>query len=198
MKPVVTIAFALVFAGCASAPRQVLSPFVVPAGDGATGYAAFDFTKPDYLVAQLNDYGLVPLSADASGRYVESYRFFWLRCFHKAAVFELNFFADGTGIYEAKLWEEIAGKDQWSVKKTVELSGRDLERNRRWIAEAKFFGLPYSDGNVGIDGAAWFVEVRQGDRYHAVYRHSPRNGFILEFGRQLIEDAIESDFFPIY
>ena len=200
MRPIIILACALLFGGCSSHPEAEKSSSFVVSGADSGEYAVPDPKDPDFLAVQLKHYGLDPLSADNTSRYVEQYRFLWLRSFHRAAVFELKFTADGTGIYEAKLWEEIAGRRQWVVKRTIQSmdAAVELESKQRWLACGRFFELPFADNRGGLDGAEWFIEVKQGSKYHAVYRWSPSDSFVREFGRSLIESAIESEFLPIY
>jgi hypothetical protein len=169
-----------------------LSPFVVNVADAANTYDVPLPGDPGFLAEALTRYGLKPLSEANPKQYSDRYRFLWTRSFHKTALFEMNFSPDGTGVFVASVWEEVSGKHQWVQKRSLQLEEATLKSNHDWIARGKYFELPFNDNRQGLDGAGWLIEVKQDNKYHAVYRWSPEDGFIREFGRTFIEMSIES------
>jgi hypothetical protein len=203
MKIFLVITGALIIGGCKSTPRAgKLAPSEVataPVLEVVTFPAAeSDPKNPDYLRVSLKSYGLVPLPDDTKADQATRYRFLWVRSFNPAALFEVRFDSSGAGIYEAKLWKKQSGVFRWVTQRTILLKKSDLEFHQHMLAESHFFEIPWWDEKLGCDGAAWFIEVQQGNQYHAVYRWSPESGPVFDFGRFLIEAAIQSEFLPIY
>ena len=158
--------------------------------------AETDPSHPDFLRTHLKPFGLVPLG-EPPAEGGERCRFLWVRAFHRAALFELEFQADGTGVYRASLWQAQGGAG-WVLQRTRQLTPSSRETHRRQLAACDFFALPFADDRRGMDGSEWYLEVQEGGRYHAVYRWSPEPGALATFGRDLIEAAIESEFLPVY
>ncbi|HWZ95996.1 MAG TPA: hypothetical protein VNW30_12440 [Opitutaceae bacterium] len=205
MKILPVIAGVLLVGGCASRTKcgkQAIGDVITaPASEAETLPAAeSDPKNPDYLRAHLKSYGLVPFADDTKADQATRYRFLWIRSLrYPAALFEVRFDSSGTGIYEAKLWKKQAGAFQWVTQRTILLKKSDLDFHQYMLAKSHFFEVPWWDEKSGYyDGADWFIEVQQGDRYHAVYRQSPQRGPVFDFGRFLIESAIQSEFLPIY
>ncbi len=163
----------------------------------------FEVIQPDdprYLADMFGRFGLKPLAGETMASAEECFRFLWLRAFHRAALFEVRFKADGTGVFESKLWEEGRRPElgRWVTQRTVALDAKARAAHRETLDHLGFFALPFYDGRIGYDGAGWFFEVRDGERSHAVYCWSPEPGPLRELGVSLIEAAISSEFLPIY
>ncbi len=155
-------------------------------------------SDPGFLEWWLDRCGLKPLTAELPAPGEERFRFLWQRSFHRAALFELRFASDGTGVYEAKLWEKTPEGGRWVVQRTVKLGAEARDLHRRGLERLGFFALPFDDGRQGLDGATWLFEAREGSRANAVHRWSPAPGPLRGFGESLIEMAIPSEFLPIY
>ena len=122
----------------------------------------------------------------------ETYRFVWLRTFHrpisvratkhhnvaKLTVVEL----DGAGGY-------APGKVASTVEK--ELSRKDWAMLETTLAAIDFWKMPARSGvdDLGLDGAQWIVEGRRPDKYHIVDRWSPRTGPYREVGLWFLKAA---------
>ena len=155
-------------------------------------------SDPGFLEWWLDRCGLRPLSAEPLAPGEERVRFLWQRSFHRAALFELRFASDGTGVYEAKLWEKTPAGGRWVVQRKVTLGVEARDLHRRSLERLGFFALPFDDGRQGLDGATWLFEAREGSLANAVHRWSPAPGPLRGFGESLIEMAIPSEFLPIY
>ncbi|MFT3831103.1 MAG: hypothetical protein QM691_15495 [Opitutaceae bacterium] len=197
------VAFALLVAVLltrgAEADHVSLEPYVATAEEVKLhGFEVILPSDPCYWAHTLARFGLKPLAEETLAVAEERFRFIWLRSFHRAALFELRFAADGTGVYEAKLWEKTAEGGRWVVQRTCPLISSDRVEHRRSLEASGFHALPFDDGRAGLDGAFWLFEARDGERSHAVHRWSPEPGALRQLGVSLIEAAIQSDFLPLY
>ncbi|HLP03280.1 MAG TPA: hypothetical protein VK163_14740 [Opitutaceae bacterium] len=176
-----------------------LEPYVASAEEVKPhGYEVILPGDPRFLAHTLGHFGMKPLAEEPLAAGEERFRFLWLRSFHRAALLELRFTADGTGAYEAKLWEDTPDGGHWVVQRTVALSASDRAGHRKSLERLSFFTLPFDDGRQGLDGATWLFEARDSERSHAVHRWSPEPGALRQFGVSLIETAIPNEFLPIY
>ena len=176
-----------------------LEPYVATAEEVKLhGYEVILPADPCYLEHTLGRFGLKPLAAENLASGEERFRFLWLRSFHRPALFELRFTADGTGVYEAKLWEDTPEGGRWVSQRVVALGADALAEHRKSLDRLGFSALPFDDGRQGLDGATWLFEARDSARSHAVHRWSPEPGALRQLGVSLIEAAIKSDFLPLY
>lgn len=178
--------------------RVSLEPFVSSVSESAKVHRWLLPRDPGYLEWQLERNGLKPLTEEKLAPGEDRFRFLWLRSFHRAALFELRFAADGAGVYEAKLWENGPDGGRWVVQLTKVLPVDARVAHRWWLDRLGFFTLPFDDGRQGLDGATWLFEAREGERANAVHRWSPAPGPLRDFGVSLVEAAASSEFLPIY
>lgn len=195
---VATLAAALA-AGAEDAEPVTLEPYVASAEEVKRhGFEVILPADPRYLAHTLGPFGLHPLASEALAPGEERFRFLWLRSFHRPALFELRFAADGAGSYEAKLWEKTAEGGRWVTQCACVLAAGDLVAHRKSLEHLGFFGLPFDDARQGLDGATWLFEARDSERSHAVRRWSPAPGALRELGTSLILSAIRSELLPLY
>jgi len=181
------------------ADRVSLAPYVATAEEVKLhGYEVILPSDPRYLEHTLGRFGLKPLAPETLAPGEERFRFLLLRSFHRPALFELRFTADGTGVYEAKLWEKTPEGGRWTAQLTYPLIPADWIEHRNSLEHLGFYALPFDDGRQGLDGATWLFEASESGRSHAVHRWSPEPGALRQLGVSLIEAAIKSDFLPLY
>lgn len=150
---------------------------------------------PDYLHTHLKQFGLTPLAETAPHLVTERYRFLWIRSFHPAALFEVEYTANGIGTYRASLWKD----HRWVAQKTFQgADKKEFDGYRHMVAAYDMFHLPWWDSSGGLDGSEWFIELVRGDQHHEIYRWSPEEGPVRTFGETLIEAGVDSPFMPIY
>ena len=159
---------------------------------------SLDPNHPEFLRESLNQYQLAPLSDNVPPDTAILIRFLWIRSFLRAVLFELKFKADGSGVFESNFWREKEGAVQWVTDRSKVLTSPDLKYYAVMIERYGLFELPWFDDVKHYDGAEWFIEIQQGEKYHAIYRDSPRSGPIWELGRGMIEGSIDSEYLPIY
>ena len=155
-------------------------------------------TEPNFMKHRLAQYGLVPLESDTHPKFSEHYRFLWLRSFHPAVLIEIKVIGPTEQLFEAKLWKGRGKSGKWEVQRSRKIT--ETVKRTHWdrLSAGGFFKLPFLGEKSGFDGSDWFIEAQRGKSYHAVYRWSPHSGIVYDFGRYLIEAAIESEFLPIY
>jgi len=119
-----------------------------------------------------------------------SYRFLWLRSFHHPIVVRVVYEADIASLTAVEL-DGAGGR----------IPGVEIRRVARWLSaeessalltelrKATFWDLPSREKRMGIDGAEWLIEGRDGVRYHVVRRWSPVAGPVREIGLQLLRVA---------
>lgn len=204
LLPATTLLLASALFGAAPAIAETEEPLTLKPHAASTeevkmlGYEVILASDPRYFANTLGRFGLKPLAEEALAPNAERFRFLWLRSFHRPALFELRFAADGSGAYEAKLWEDAPDGGRWVVQRTVSLGAGALTEHRRSLERLGFFAMSFDDGRQGLDGATWLFEARDGERSHAVHRWSPEPGPLRQLGVSLIEAAIPSEFLPIY
>jgi hypothetical protein len=134
------------------------------------------------------------LSAKANG---QSYRFLWLRTFHRPVMVRLDVHADGTGMVTLK---ETSGQGGYEPGKLRKVSRRKLSRDQTQgfltlVEELKYWDLssteqPKEDGEtvVGLDGAQWILEGSKGKDHKVVERWSPEDGALKSLGLTMLLD----------
>ena len=107
----------------------------------------------------------------------ESYRFLWLRSFHRPVAVHVwrtgeRYFMvvkrlNGQGGYEPGTfdlyWARSLSVNEWAGFMM------HLERSNYWL-------MPAKDDGMGFDGAQWILESYREGRYHVVDRQSPDDG----------------------
>ncbi|HEY0728033.1 MAG TPA: hypothetical protein VGD38_08205 [Pyrinomonadaceae bacterium] len=113
---------------------------------------------------------------------VESYRFLWLRSFHRPIAVRLW----KTETDQFITFKETNGAGGYEPGDLVVDQTRKLERGE-WDAFVQrlddmcYWNLPTNDPEFGgLDGAEWILEGVRGDRYHMVDRWTPQTGSYFE------------------
>jgi len=121
------------------------------------------------------------------GDTAPGYRFLWLRTFHHPVAVRLTVRA-GHGTLQATELSGAAGYQPGSVLRRVsrELESKAVARVQAAWVGTDLWKAPVRSGPMGFDGSEWIVEARDGSRYHAVSRWSPKEGPVREFGLLLL------------
>jgi hypothetical protein len=111
---------------------------------------------------------------DDRQKAIESYRFLWLRTFHRPICVRIEkheedvvlsaIELEGSGGYKA-------GKIVKQVEKRVELES--WNHLVKLLMGVGFWNLPTRDESLGFDGAQWIIEGYRDGSYHVVDRWSP-------------------------
>jgi hypothetical protein len=119
-----------------------------------------------------------------------SYRFLWLRSFNHPIVVRVVYDADIANLNAVEL-DGAGGHTPGSEIRRVtrRLSAEESSAILAEVRKAAFWDLPSKENMVGIDGAEWIIEGRDGARYHVVRRWSPVAGPVREIGLQLLRIA---------
>jgi hypothetical protein len=117
--------------------------------------------------------------ADAS----ETYRFLWLRSFHRSISVRVVLIRDGARIEFTELTGN-GGYEPGHIRRHTErhLSRNEVDRFAKALEAADFWQLPTRIRDFGLDGAEWVVEGRRGSTYHVVERFSPEGGAYRALG----------------
>jgi hypothetical protein len=155
---------------------------------------------PEWYSDHLKALREAPLYVPKPDPKVETYRFIWLRTFHRPVVFRVDAPRGAAAQFTIKVAD---GKGGYEPGKLVRNEKRDLDdetldRIRGAFTHGKFFELPSLEDRGGADGATWIIEAVSGGRYHVVIRWSPDAGPVHRIGKLLIEHAIGGDLVPIY
>jgi hypothetical protein len=121
----------------------------------------------------------------------QSYRFLWLRSFHKPVLVRLDVGSDAIGRVTIKIGRGPG----------VSATGGPVdERNRRLtkqqtdafldqINSLGFWELsPQEDPVSGPDGARWIIEGVKNGQYHVAHRWTPKDGAVRALGLDLAMD----------
>jgi hypothetical protein len=118
-----------------------------------------------------------------------TFRFTWIRTFHRPIVFRLEEQPAGQWVLYTKASNGAGGYD-WgalNVNERHEVPTRQAQALAKKLERGTtFWSLPVSDDRFGSDGATWIIESRSGDAYHYVYRWSPEKGEVRDIGLALI------------
>jgi len=120
----------------------------------------------------------------------ESYRFLWLRAFHKPVAIHVwragaRYFIvvkrlNGLGGYDPGrfdlYWSHSLSEDEWDA-----FMWR-LERSQYWL-------MPTEEERLMFDGAQWIMEGYREGRYHVVDRNSPNTGAYHEACMYLLRQS---------
>ena len=158
MVPVILAALWMVSAQAPIAPAQLF-----PETDTITRAQSLDDFQREWYSRHLLALGESILP---EGRG-ETYRFLWLRSFHRPIVVRVVCLekaceivarrSDGEGGYEPGTVVE---------RKARKLSDGDVARVRDLLARAQFWRPQPKDSRIGLDGAQWVLEGRRGRDYH--------------------------------
>lgn len=117
------------------------------------------------------------------------FRFTWLRTFHHPVSVRLEILPNGAGRLHSKMTSGAGGYEPGKLKvdEIKEVEPGAVEKLLGMIDEARFWELPATIEDMGLDGAQWIIEGLQGDRYHVVDRWSPDNGPVRKIGLFLLD-----------
>lgn len=105
----------------------------------------------------------------------QSFRFLWLRSFHKPVSVRLDVRTDGTGVVTVKV-EQQAGAFNTTTRS---ITKEQVDLFLYQIGARDFWRLPSQEEPVsGPDGARWVMEGIKGSQYHVVHRWAPKDGAV--------------------
>ena len=121
------------------------------------------------------------LSGISNRGFTSSYRFLWLRSFHKPVSVRLDIRSDGTGIVTIKVGAKpgVSSGGGTILTTTKTLTKQNVDSFRDRIESDGFWKLPSQVEPVsGPDGARWILEGSKGGEYHVVHRWAPKDGAV--------------------
>src|SRR2546426_8894883 len=123
---------------------------------------------------------------------METYRFLWLRTFHRPVSVRSAKRGDGAKLTVVEL-HGAGGYSPGTVasRREKELSPKDWAALTAAVRAIDFWGMPArsADDDFGLDGAQWILEGRQAAKYHVVDRWSPQTGPCREAGITFLKVA---------
>jgi hypothetical protein len=173
MKAVFIFPLCLVFVCTVSAQTQYFPPRVFCAHAEPGGCERW-YAK--HLVA-MEEPSLWEFSK-ASG--TESYRFLWLRTFHRPISARLEVTNDGSAVLFVKVLSGQGGYEPGNIveNRKLAISKGDVDHFEKLLQEAQFWDAPAErafTGVIGADGAQWIIEAAKAGQYHVVDRWCPEN-----------------------
>lgn len=121
----------------------------------------------------------------------ETYRFLWLRTFHKPIAVRIVRSVNGVQLTAVEL-SGAGGYNPGSILKQIHksLSADQWQTLISAIEACKYWSQPSGeDNNIGADGAQWIVEARRGHAYHVVDRWTPHDGVYHSLGLLFLDLA---------
>ena len=133
----------------------------------------------------------------------QSYRFLWLRSFHRPVAVRLDVNEDGTGFLTTKITNGQGGYESGRLvtNRTRRLEQYETDHALAVLEEWGFWNLPAfekpeekigADGQritiITLDGAAWVLEGVKAGQYHVVNRTSPKDGPLRWLGEMMLFD----------
>jgi len=150
--------------------------------------------KARWYSTQLRALGEPSLSALATNRKSESYRFLWLRSFHHPVAVRVDLQADGTWILITKVASGAGGYSPGTLTTNTsrQLTAREIQTFRSEIENDGFWNAPNPvNDQKGTDGSQWIIEGVKAGRYHVVDRWMPKDGPTRNLGRFLAFDLAQ-------
>lgn len=71
----------------------------------------------------------------------------------------------------------------------IRLTKNAIMELRKFVAQQGFWAVTNKQEVIGSDGSYWVVEVKDGQKYHVVYRWWPSGGPVFEIGTALLNLA---------
>jgi hypothetical protein len=121
----------------------------------------------------------------------QSYRFLWLRSFHRPIAVRVLIHSDGSGMLITKMLDGSRAHKSGKlvINKTESLSPDRVKNLREEIDRLGFWTLQVRDPNTaGRDGAQWVIEGIDRGTYHLIDRRSPEKGPVRELGLYFIRE----------
>jgi hypothetical protein len=115
----------------------------------------------------------------ASDPTKESYRFLWLRSFHRPITVRLDLKTNGTATLTVKTSSGAGGYPPGILieNRSLTLTQEQIAPFLSKLQALNFWKLPNPvDDQTGTDGSQWIIEGVKSERYHIVDRWSPRPG----------------------
>lgn len=118
----------------------------------------------------------------------KTYRFTWLRSFHKPVVVRLDQTDGGSFQLVAKRLSGKGGYDAGSVEARITriLTPQEQRRFTDGLDAAQDLNLPPVGCEHMVDGAAWIMEADEDGRYKYLHRQSPTQGPVYDLGILLL------------
>lgn len=132
-----------------------------------------------------------PLYQKAEEPPFRVYRFTWIRSFHPAVVIALRFGPHLPAYLRVLRLRQKSLIPQFSHPETRGRVVADeiVDRVVQTFRRVEFLKLSPYRSKLALDGAMWIVEAVEPGIYHAVYRHSPKEGPIRELGLEFLSIA---------
>jgi hypothetical protein len=121
----------------------------------------------------------------------ETYRFLWLRSFHRPVSIRLVMKRDRTGLLISKMTSEAGGLEPGKLirDETTVIGKHDTGLFAAQLLQFRFWDLPARGHAEGIDGAEWILEAVTDGHYQIVDRWSPpESDPIRKLGMTLMVD----------
>ncbi len=137
---------------------------------------------------------------------LETYRFLWLRTFHRPVSVRLTIISEGNGVVVTKISDGQGGYKPGKLvtNRISEVSRVQVQDLLERLQRVDFWSMPTeptqanattrdpsSGGNVvalpPVDGAQWIVEGRKNGNYHVVDRWSPGNDTYAQLCKVLLQ-----------
>ena len=186
MRPGFCLALCVALLLGASAAAQVA---YFPPGSLSNDAHGDDFLSDWYSgqLRALKEPSLLELSKKAEA---QSYRFLWLRTFHRPVAIRVDVNDDGTALLTTKMTDGQGGNDPGKLiqNETAALNKAQTHFFLKQIKEYDFWTLPSAEERAGADGAEWIVEGVKDGSYHIVSRWSPKDGEIRTIGLFMLHD----------
>jgi hypothetical protein len=123
---------------------------------------------------------------------LQSYRFLWLRTFHRPVAVRVLIHPDGSGKVITKMADGSGGykPGKLLVDKAETLPPDRMKKLLEKVEQLSYWTLPARDPKPpGFDGARWIVEGVDHGKYHLVDRWSPTKGPVRELGLYFLRDS---------
>lgn len=121
-------------------------------------------------------------------RWLESYRFLWLRTFHHPVAVRL-WKRGGERFIVVKELNGAGGYEPGEiiVNHTRKLTAAEWDEFARHLDDTCYWQLPTEDDALGTDGSQWILEGFKVNRYHVVDRWTPESGSYRELCLYLLQ-----------
>ena len=121
---------------------------------------------------------------DIRNNETQTYRFSCFRSFHAPFSIRVDINTDGTGILTFSMCDRpISAYGGELIQHTTQnLSKAQVDSLLKSVNQNKFWDMPTSIDDLGLDGSMWILEGVSNGNYHIVERWTPRDGEIYELG----------------
>lgn len=172
------------------APPALASAYF-PAGAFSAKPADSDFFVEWYSTV-LSGFKEPSLYDETKVSQLESYRFLWLRSFHRPVSIRLDMVGAFRATLTIKIGEPPGGDGSTRLFQTTKkvLTREQAVRFSEQVSQAGFWELAGFTGLEarGPDGSEWIIEGLRDHRYHVASRWTPRDGPIRALGLSFLTD----------